>query len=84
MENRIICVGANGTGKSNILSLVEFFLLYGTGLNVKLHWDSVRIPAWEIYSQCTASLHFSLTIEEQEVFAKWRLVSILGLMATVI
>lgn len=81
VDNRIICVGANGTGKSNILNLVEFFLMHGTGLNVKLHWRQGR-AAWEVHKQCAASLHFSLTAPEQEAFAKWRLVSILGLMAT--
>lgn len=81
VDNRIICVGANGTGKSNILNLVEFFLIHGTGLNIKLHWTQGR-SAWEVHKQCAASLHFSLTTAEQEGFAKWRLVSILGLMST--
>jgi hypothetical protein len=81
VDNRIICVGANATGKSNILNLVEFFLLHGTGLNVKLHWENGG-SAWELHRQCAASLHFALTLPEQEVFAKWRLVSVLGLMST--
>ena len=80
VDNRIICVGANGTGKSNMLKLVEFFLVHGTGLNTKLRWAQ-SAGAWELPHQCAASLHFSLSTTEQETFAKWRLISILGLLS---
>lgn len=71
---------ANGSGKSNILRLVEFFLLNGTGSNEVLHWEQDQ-AVWEPHKQCVASLHFSLTSKEQNAFAKWRIVSILSLLA---
>lgn len=80
VDDRIVCVGANGTGKSNMFKLVEFFLVHGTGPNVKLRWAQ-SAGAWELPRQCAASLQFSLTTAEQEAFAKWRLISILGLLS---
>lgn len=70
---------ANGTGKSNILRLVEFFLTHGTGSNVKLHWENGD-SVWEPHKQCLASLSFALTQVEQDVFSKWRVVAIVSLL----
>jgi hypothetical protein len=79
-HHNIITCTANGSGKSNILRLVEFFLLNGTGNNEILHWEQDD-AVWEPHKQCVASLHFSLTTKEQIAFAKWRVVSILSLLA---
>lgn len=72
-------ITANGSGKSNILRLIEFFLLHGTGSNVKLHWEQGD-SAWEPHKQCVASLVFRLTPTMQDIFAKWRLIAILSLL----
>jgi hypothetical protein len=70
---------ANGTGKSNILRLVEFFLIHGTGRNVKLHWENGN-SVWEPHKQCLASLSFDLNPSEQDIFSKWRVVAIVSLL----
>ena len=70
---------ANGTGKSNILRLVEFFLVHGTGNNVKLHWENGD-SAWEPHKRCLASLSFELNAVEQDLFSKWRIVAIISLL----
>jgi hypothetical protein len=70
---------ANGTGKSNILRLVEFFLIHGTGNNVKLHWEQGD-SVWEPHKQCLASLVFRLTPQTRDIFSKWRLTAIIALL----
>lgn len=59
--------------------LIEFFLLHGTGPNVKLHWEQGD-STWEPHKQCVASLVFQLTPSTIDIFAKWRLTAILSLL----
>jgi hypothetical protein len=77
----LLYITANGSGKSNILRLIEFFLINATGENQKLHWEQGD-SIWEPHKRCSAALHFALNQTEIDVFAKWRVSAILSLLST--